>query len=408
MNTADLHNAPPADIMRRISVPGLWLVHAYYTVSPYRPDGSGMILAACADLERGESHVVVLDSDGHEVDRFGTGPTDNSFFHTGRWQTWSADGSAVFYGSATPDSPRFFRRDLHTGAEDVVEGSMDGGTPNDGPLLSGLLGMLQASNHHGSYHPDLSPVPIQERDAHGLFEYSLDPPSARLRLSAAEVLAQHPDGDRIREADEEARARLGADDGLTLLVFCVRWSPDGSRLLFFYGNNGVPADRGEPRIKDVVTLRSDLTDLHVPVNLSHGRRGVHWSWQPDNERLIGYGPDPDDPDAMCLAEVRYDGSGYRRISPHSSGGHPSVSPTDPDLIVTDHYPPDGRVCFISRENGQVLATTPLPLSSGSDYPPGRSPHRIDAHPVFHPSGGTVLCNSLPGPDAALIEIAVPQ
>ncbi|WP_210769249.1 hypothetical protein [Occultella kanbiaonis] len=394
-------------LLRRFRVPDRWLVHAYYTVSPYAPDGTDRVLVAGADLDRNLCEVLILGPDGDVLDRFGTNPIRTSFFHTGRWQTWSADGSAVYFDSGTVTEPRFVRRDVATGHETVVPGSLDGGTPSDGPLISGLLAMHDAaSDAVAGYRPDASPVPFQAREEHGLFEYALDPPSAILRLSVAEILARHPDRDLLHAADAAVRRRLGDDaEGLTLLTFCVRWSPDGSRLLFFFGNNGVPDDRTEPRVKYVMTARADLTDLHVAMDLGSAP-GVHWSWQPDNVTLIGYGPDPENPDRLCLAEVRFDGTGYRKLAEHTSGGHPSVSPVDPDLLVTDHYPPHGRVSFLTRD-GQLVGSRALRLHDGQSLR-GRSPHRIDAHPVFHPSGDRVLCNSLPGRHAELIELEVPR
>jgi hypothetical protein len=396
------------EILRRIRVPDRWIVHAYYTVSPYAPDGSDRILAAGADLDRDVSEILILSADAEVIDRFGEHPVQTPFYHTGRWQTWSSEGRYVFYGAGTLDQPRFVRREVSTGEEVVVEGAMDGGTPDDGPLISGLLGMLQAANdEHRGYAPELSPVPFQARDRHGLFEYTLDPPSSSLRLSVAEILENHPDRDRLMAGDAEMRRLHRDDDGLTLLSFCVRWSPDASRFLFFFGHNALPSERGEPRIKYVMTARRDFTDVRVAMDLSYGRPGVHWSWQPDSDWLIGYGPDPDAPSRRCLAEVRYDGTGYRKISDHSSGGHPTVNPARPEIIVTDHYAPDGRVVFVARDDGRIVQTTRLPLNQAPRPPRGRSRYRTDAHPAFHPSGTKVLCNWLPGRHAEFVEIAVP-
>lgn len=227
-------------------------------------------------------------------------------------------------------------------------------------------------------------------------------------MSVAEILDTHPDRDRIRASDVAIRERLGVGEGLTLMAYCVRWSPDGSRLLFYFGNHCTVAERGEPKLAYVMTADRDLSDVRVALDLSYGRPGVHWSWQSDGVHLIGYGPDVDEPDRLCLAEVAFDGTDYRKISSHRSGGHPSVSAADDDLVVTDEGGKStGAVVFLSRRTGKELDRVELPKFSAPSEPPGRNPQRVCHHPVFSRSGDVVLCNTLPGRDAVLVEIPVP-
>jgi hypothetical protein len=393
---------------RPFPVKDRWCVHSYYTVCPYAPDGSGYILAAGADLERGTGEVLVLSPDGEVLDRFGEHPLHGGFYHTGWWQTWSPDARYVYYQAGSLKEPRIGRRDLSTGTDIFVEGDMEGAPPTGEPIISGLLGMLYAAGYGDRrYKPEAAPVPFQARDRHGIFEYGLDPPGQRLRLSVAEIFRHNIDRARIQASDEEIKRHLGPDDGLTLMAYCVRWSPDGSRFLFNFGNHCVVKDRNEPRIAQVITTDREMKTFHTALDLGYGKRGVHWSWQPDNEHLIGYAEHPEDPSRRCLAEVRYDGSGWRMISEHGSGGHPSVSPTDPDLIVTDEEAPGGgAVVFISKRSGEIIGRVPLPKYIGSSEPPGRNPLRVCHHPVFNSDGKRVLCNSLPGKYSTLIEITV--
>jgi len=394
---------------RTLPVPGRWSVHSYYTVSPYAPDGSGRVLAAGADLADGTGEVVVLSNTGEVLDRFGRHRLQTSFFHTGWWQTWSPDAHHVYFQSGPPEAPTITRRELATGREVTVDGDMEGAPPGGVPIVSGLLGMLYAAGYGTRrYAPEQAPVPFQERDRHGLFSYTFDPPEQTLVASVAQILDAHPDRDRIAASDREVRGRLGDGEGLTLMAYCVRWSPDGSRLLFFFGNHRVVAERGEPRLSYVMTADRDLEEIRLALDLSYGRPGLHWSWQPDNEHLIGYGPDPHADGRLCLAEVRHDGSGYRKLSDHRSGGHVSVSPTDPDLVVTDEGTPEGgAVVFLSRASGAEIGRVALPKFRGPAEPPGRNPDRVCHHPVFRPDGRRVLCNTLPGRDAVLAELSVP-
>ncbi len=116
------------------------------------------------------------------------------------------------------------------------------------------------------------------------------------------------------------------DGGLTLMLYCVRWSPDGERFLVYFGNHCVVKERGEPKLGYVFCTDREMKDLHLAVDLSFGQRGVHWSWHPDGEHLIGYGPDDRAPRGMSLCQVRWDGSDYRSISAHARAAASSASP----------------------------------------------------------------------------------
>jgi hypothetical protein len=98
------------------------------------------------------------------------------------------------------------------------------------------------------------------------------------------------------------------------------------------------------------------------------------------------------------------------LASHQSGGHPSLSPTCPDLLVTDSYGRPGQLEFIDVSIDRVIASYPIDRSwpRGAEVAPGRHPGVVDLHPVFHPSGDRVLINHLPGPYAEAIEIAAPK
>lgn len=337
-----------------------------------------------------------MGSEGQLLDRFASSPVDAGFWHTGRWQTWGPDSNTVYFQGGTLSDPRALRRDLLTGHMSQVTSDMEGAPPFGEPFLSSFHGMLYAAGYgDGVMHAEKSPMPFGERERHGLFEVDFVG-HHKLVLSTAQVLASHPDCERLMAADAEQHARTG--DGLTLMLYCVRWSPDGSRLLFYFGNHCVDKRRKEPRLAYVFTARADLSDLRLAANLSYDRRGVHWSWQPDNEKLIGYGPDYERPGSQCLAEVRADGSDYRRLSKHASGGHPSVSPADPNLVATDE---SGRVLLIDTRDDSVFAECHPPSERQSPPPPGRNPMRVCHHPVWDRDGSRLLINTLPGAEAVV-------
>ena len=394
--------------MRALPVKDRWCVHSYYTMCPYAPDGSGRILASGADLERGVGEVLVLSPDGDVLDRFGEHALSGGFYHTGWWQTWSPDSRFVYYQAGSLEKPKIAKHDLETGEAAYIEGDMEGAPPTGEPVLSGLLGMLYAAGYgDGIYKPHAAPVPFQARDKHGVFAYDFGTGESKLVLSVADLLASNYDREHLQATDEEIRSRLASDDGLTLMTYCLRWSPDGSRFIFHFGNHCVVAERGEPKVMQVIASDREMKTFHTTLDFS-SKRGTHWSWQPDNEHLIGYAGHPDDPSRLCLAEIRYDGTGFRMLSEHGSGGHPSVSPVNPDLIVTDEFVPGGgAVVFISKSSGEEVGRVPLSRYIGETEPPGRNALRICPHPVFNRTGDRVLCNSMPGKLSTLLEIEVP-
>lgn len=394
--------------MRQLPVSDRWCVHSYYTLCPYAPDDSGRILLAGADLEEEIGEVLILSEEGKVIDRFGKSKIAPSFFHTGFWQTWGPEGKHVYYKTGSLIDPGIVRRELKTGREIMIKGGMQGAPPTGEPIISGLLGMLYAAGYgNGIYSPAEAPVPFQERDKHGLFQYLFDPLTKELLLSVAEVIKQHPDRDKLSRADREIKERLGSGDGLTLMIYCVRWNPAGDRFLFFFGNHCVVKERGEPRLTYVFTADRDLNEVHLALDLSFDRRGVHWSWHPDGEHLVGYGPDPEQPDEMCLAQVRYDGTDYQKISKHNSGGHPCISPVNYELVVTDEPGRNpGEVVFIDLKNDKIMQRYQLPRVNRKKEPPGRNPYRVCHHPVFSHDGTRVLINTLPGRLAVVSEIKV--
>ncbi len=395
------------DHFHPLPVADRWCVHSYYTLCPYAPDGSGRILVAGADLATGEGEVLILNGDGAVADRFPAGRVTPSFWHTGFWQSWFHDAKSVCFQSGTMIEPHIIKRDLANGNQTTVEGDLEGLPLAGEPYLSASHGLLYAAGYgDGQYKPDQAPMPFQARDRHGLSTITFTPPASTLTLSTQAILDLHPDRDRLMAADREIKVRLGSDDGLTLMTYCVRWNPAGDRCLFYFGNHCVDRKRNEPRLAYIFTADRNLKDIRLALDISYERRGVHWGWQADNRRLIGYGPRPDAPARICVAEVNADGSDYRKLSDHASGGHPSTSPTDKDLIVTDEGGPGGcgRVVFISRKTGGERAFIRLPKYTGEKEAPGRNRHRICHHPVFNPLGTRVLVNTLGGEHAALAEI----
>lgn len=393
--------------MRCLSPAGEWCVHSYYTLSPYAPDGSGRILLSGADLDGDATCVYIVSPDGEVLARFGEGKPDTNFYHTGSWQTWSPDARYVYYQGGDMKNPQICRYEVATGEVVTLAGDMEGAPPQGEPIISGFLGMLYAAGYgDGHYHPENAPIPFAARDKHGLFRFSPEKGTRELALSVNDILAMHPDREKILAAEREFIANTGHTEGFTLMAYCVRWSHDGDRCLFYFGNHCVDRRRGEPKLSYVFTAKRDLTDIHFALDMSFGRTGVHWGWHPDGEHLVGYASHPDNDMKMCLCSVRYDGSDFRMISRHASGGHPSISPVDYNLLVADESTDPGRVVFIDLATDTEIGAYVLPRTYGDKIPMGRNPQKICHHPVFRKDGKKIILNVLPDRNSVVVEMDV--
>ena len=395
---------------RTIHVRGKWCIHSYYTTSPFAPDGSGRILLAAADLDRNAAEVMIVTDDGKILHVLPPQPLTESFWHTGFWQCWSSCGRFVYLQSGTISRPLTIRHQLSNGERVVLKGDLEGMCPYGETGYSCYHGMLYAAGYgDGKWKPEMSPVPFLSRDEHGIFNLDFDKRETRLELSIAQLLESHPKRDHLHLEEQKLQERLGAHEGLTLMCYCVRWNPHGSRFLFYFGNHCVSKSRNEPRIAYVFTADRNLKNITLALDLSFDNFGVHWGWQPCGEKLIGYGPRSDGDEGMQLAEVSHDGSGYAWLSNHASGGHPSISPSNPDLIVTDEGgPKHGNIVFISKSSGKVIHREPMPKFRDLAEPDGRNPMRVCHHPVFNREGDMVLCNSLPSQHASIALLKLPS
>lgn len=387
-------------LLRTVKLPGLWVLHSYYTMPPWAPDDSDRLLLAGADLVNREGEVFVVGPNGEIEARFGRHPVESDFFHTGFWQSWSPDGRSVYFLDGSLRNPQITRRELTTGTETTIEGAMEGAPPDGEPIVSCLLGMLYAAGYGtGIYNPALSPVPFEERTGHGIFEYDFASSRPNLRLSVQQVLDLHPDRERLLELDRELAKRNNTPTGLTLMCYCVRWSRDAKRMMFHFGNHCVVKERGEPKILYLFTCNRDFSDLRLALDLCGG--GVHWSFHPDGKHLVGY-------EQNFLSTVGVDGTGFRKICNAKSGGHPSISPADPMLAVTDSY--DGMIEFWDLERNRKIdeAFFPNCVPGKEAFGNGRNEFRVCHHPAFSPDGRRVIFNVLEEGLSYLAEVEVPK
>ena len=395
--------------MQVFQVKNHWCLLSYYTVCPEAPDGSGRVLIGAGNLEDGKAYVSILDRDGKELDRFGGVPLDRNFWHTGLWQSWSPDGRYVYYQSGESyEKPAVTRREISTGKEIRLEGAdMEGGPTGDALVTSGLLGMLYAAGYGDThFYPDKAPVPFEERDRHGLFTYDFDTGERKLVLSVQKIkeILQDP---LLDQWDREQLKKTG--DLTTLMSYCLRWSPDGKKCMFHFGNHCVDRRRGEPKIMYILTADADLSNLKLALNLCLDHTGVHWSYQPDSQHLIGFGYRPGQAGEKALMEVRDDGTDYRPLSPSTlGGGHPSRHPFLPHLAMTDRYKMEyDHIALLDLREDRPVWELREPEANGP-HEPGRNPSHVDNHPVFSRDGKSIWLNRMQDHLAQLVRVDIPE
>ena len=171
--------------------------------------------------------------------------------------------------------------------------------------------------------------------------------------------------------------------------FQVKWNPQGTRLLTTvqWSPKG-----GGPRNRIVVTMRPDGSDLHTAITADQwGKGGHHINWVPDGEHL-SMNLNVDGKPGLEIITVKYDGTDMKTVFTPGSG-HPSFNPLGGPLMVTDAYPgelgtTEGTIPIrlMNTQTGQEEAIVNIFVSKAEGE------FRIDAHPVWDPSGRYVIFN----------------
>ena len=157
------------------------------------------------------------------------------------------------------------------------------------------------------------------------------------------------------------------------------------------------------------TCKRDFSDLKLALNLENG--GAHWSWHPDCEHLVGYSKLPGG-SRNVFSMVRCDGTGWKQACDAAGFGHPSVSPADPNLMVTDTG--SGAIAFWDLEENRIIDSGFFPNLQASPVPKTvsygclRNETRVCNHPVFSRDGSTVLFNTFNGDLSELVEVETPR
>ncbi len=176
--------------------------------------------------------------------------------------------------------------------------------------------------------------------------------------------------------------------------FQVKWNPQGTRLLTTV--QWAPV-KGGARLRSVITMRPDGSDLKTAVTPEQWAKGGHHiNWTPDGEHL-SMNLNTDGKDGLELMTVKYDGTDLKTVFTPGSG-HPSFHPKGLPLIVTDAYPNEP----ITQRNGTVpirlLHTVTGKEESATQIfvSDQEGEFRIDPHPAWDRSGRYIIFNGYAG------------
>lgn len=121
--------------------------------------------------------------------------------------------------------PFTVRREVASGREVRVAGDMEGISPSGEPSICCSYGMLYAAGYADNrWKSEKSPVPFLARDRHGLSEIRFDGSPPKLLYGIEQFLNEYPDRQRLLAAGALPKARLDKVEGLTLMIYRVRWS----------------------------------------------------------------------------------------------------------------------------------------------------------------------------------------
>jgi len=194
------------------------------------------------------------------------------------------------------------------------------------------------------------------------------------RISVADMLRVHPEGDRI------GRLHLGIKKPL--------FSPDGKHISFVVTNEQYRAATAggtdEPRQKDLFLANADGRNLRFLAPFV-----THPSWHPTGRTFCALVRDPED--RLAFGQFPLDGSDPVYLHhPALRGGHPSIQPVYNRYVANDQF---------NRERGVAelwlyrLDDWKEQLVLEADYSDYSNDSGTHLHPAWSPDGRSLFINS---------------
>lgn len=396
------------------------VIHRFYDTSPISPSGRYIALNELPFEDHlpgpsDEGAVMVLDlQTGEEVFRQSTRAWDTQL---GAQAQWGASDHSLFFNVRDEDDmPRARHIDIFANEATTLRSSVYMVSP-DGrhsatPSLSKLclvqpgygLIMHDAEKHRHAGAPGED----------GLFISDTRTGETRLLLSLAKIVRTFPD----------EFSNLDLENG-GLYGFHVKWSPDGSRLMFIV--RWLAAGKIARRTRNyLITCDANGDDLHMPVNDARWQGGHHPNWCPDSRHIVmnlrfSSAPRPIirlsaftekvlrrlsmrlpfQLNPLRFALLRYDGSQCRPVPGGVKGsGHPTLSP-DLKYLLSDAYPyedvapGDGTVPLRLVDVADGSVRTLLRIHCRPAFNGPNAEFRVDPHPAWHAGKRWITFNGCP-------------
>lgn len=372
------------------------VIHRFFDTSPISPSGRYMGLfrlpnetrppqpgeageVVLVDLQTGKE-LVVADTRGWET-------------QMGANVQWGATDADLFFNDVdtTTWTPFAVQLDPATGKRRKIDGTVFTVSP-DGKYLTSynLIASRRIQVGYGVVIPeDKTRKNVGPVSDDGLFITEIATGKTRMIAS-------------IRDIYERAVPKLDVPNAERCEFYCfqIRWNPQGTRVMAFLRWHDPAAAKGGPRRLTLVTMKPDGSDIRLAVTpQQYARGGHHPMWAPNGEDITINLNIRDDTKDLDLVSVRYDGTNLRSLHPIGSG-HPSMHAKHP-FIITDAYPRepvtrgDGtaplRLIDLRTKTEVALAQV---LLTRSDSAKLTSEHRIDAHPVWDPTGRYIVFNGV--------------
>ncbi len=364
--------------------------HRFFDTSPLSPSGRWLAVTRLAAEDRlprpGDvAQVVLVDltTGQHRV----VAETRAADTQLGAQVQWGVTDHELWLNDLDPGDwqPFSVQLDPLSGARRTFDGPVYMVSPDGRQLASPCLlrtGLTQAG--YGVIAPE-AVVPRNRGAASddGLWVTAVDTGRSRLLLSFADLVAAL--GDRL---DDPAQGDFYG--------FHVKWSPDGTRLMFVV--RWVPHGGGANR-PALVTCRADGSDLRLALPATPWARGGHHpDWCPDS---VHWTMNLKLDDQLRFVQARYDGTELHALHPALRGsGHPSLHP-DGRHLVTDAYPlepvacGDGDVPIRGIDLATGVETCLCRIPSVPPFVGPRRELRVDPHPAWDRTRRYLVFNGCP-------------
>ena len=359
----------------RLTPPDRRCVHGYYTMSPLSPDGRLITYFEFDDPHPDRSagrpltgRVIVAEADG-------TGPRSvaemgNASVAQGVMQQWVGPGHRVgfvHYGSREKNTgQRWTVIDLDTGKRWEGEGQAREFAPEGRDLF------IQTPEQIHLWAEQEGRALAPEDVVATIIDYTTG--EEKVRISVANVLAIHPEADRVRKQHMCFKQTL--------------FSPNGRRIAFNFSNAFYSRERPEePRCHEKFVARRDGSGMQYL-----GGGAGHPCWHPDSEHYFALAPD----DAGTTRFMLYplDGSPPRALGRDWPGaGHPSFQPGEGRYLAVDIPVRERGHVFLRLYDLLEETYEDVLVAEYTDYSNASGTH---FHPAWTPDGRSLYISSAHG------------